>query len=332
MSDKTKISWTDATWNPIRARNAAGKQGWYCEKVTAACDSCYAETQNMRPGASGGTGLAYKPGHRKNAAIYLDQKTLLHPLRWRRGRRIFPLSMSDLFGSWVPDDWIDEIFAVMARAQQHTFQVLTKRPSRMRKYLSAPDIEDRINEAAHRIPGSLDDSWFYPAKWPLPNVWLGTSICDQENAEDFVPELLGAPATLHFVSAAPLLGNIDLTYMRHSGDLGEGEAWLNALGGYTFDGQGGSTPIGANIGWVLTEGESGRFARPSYPSWFRRMRDDCASADIPFHHKQNGEYLPPAAYADRDHMLAPLDFLRVGLKKAGRELDGVTHDAFPALA
>jgi protein gp37 len=378
MGDRTQISWTDATWNPIRARNASsGKQGWYCEKVTAACDSCYAESQNMRRGDSGGTGLAYKPGHRKDATIYLDRKTLLQPLRWRRGRRIFPLSMTDLFGKWVPDEWIDDIFAVMAMCPQHTFQVLTKRPERMRQYMierwqgtpAHPEMNipaggetgrrSRISAAVQDIAEEAgladpDKNRFWDEDgslkalnfgWPLPNVWLGTSICDQPNAEDFVPHLLGTPAALHFVSAAPLLGLIDLSNLKMTPEQaqimwpGVGHPRQRNICDDRYNAL--SRPNG--IGWVLTEGESGPQARPTDPKWFRIMRDQCAAYNVPFHHKQNGEFaqrdVPKAEWKapGGDMQIIALNgdvatvLKRVGLRQAGRELDGVTHNAFPVV-
>ena len=293
----------------------------------------------MKGGDTGGTGLSYKPGHLKDVNVYLDPVALLQPLRWRRGRKIFPLSMSDLFGDWVPDEWIDKIFAVMALSPQHTFQVLTKRPKRMREYMlerwqgtpAHPEMgipaggetgrRSKVWAAAEEILESLgltdpdkeklwDENGSLKASqfdWPLPNVWLGTSICDQANAEDFVFELLGAPAALHFVSAAPLLGQINLRRLAVKGG-----GWYDALAGFR-DVKESPAPEGT-IGWVLTEGESGKEARETIPDWFRMLRDQCAATGAKFHHKQNGEFLHGK---------------RVGLKKAGRLLDGVEHNEFP---
>jgi protein gp37 len=133
MADKSAIEWTDASWSPIRARNLkTGKIGWHCEHSTTGCEFCYAEGMNKRLG----TGLPFKPGHRKDIEIFLDDKMLLAPLRWRRPRMIFVCSMTDLFADFVKDEWIDKVFAVMALCPQHTFQCLTKRAERMRGYFA----------------------------------------------------------------------------------------------------------------------------------------------------------------------------------------------------
>jgi protein gp37 len=135
MSDRSKIEWTDASWNPIRAElTTVARPGWYCEHVSEGCRNCYAENINNRLG----TGLPFKPAHRQSVNIYLDEKVLQQPLKWKRPRMVFVCSMSDLFGSWVTDAMLDAIFAVMQLAKQHTFQVLTKRPERMREYFRRP--------------------------------------------------------------------------------------------------------------------------------------------------------------------------------------------------
>src|SRR4051794_40445939 len=140
MSDKSAIEWTDATWNPIRARNLkTGKVGWHCEHATTGCEWCYAEGFNKRLG----TGLPFKPGHRKEIEIFLCEETLTQPLRWKKPRMIFPGSMTDLFADFVRDEWLDRIFAVMTLTPQHTYQVLTKRAARMRHYQCDPQTPDR---------------------------------------------------------------------------------------------------------------------------------------------------------------------------------------------
>ena len=134
MGDHSKIEWTDASWNAIRARNkATGKVGWHCEHASPGCVHCYSESFNRD---RLGTRLAFKPGHRDDVEIFLDEAMLLQPLRWRRPRKIFVCSMTDLFGEFVPDAMIDRVFAVMALAPQHTFLVLTKRSARLREYMT----------------------------------------------------------------------------------------------------------------------------------------------------------------------------------------------------
>ena len=168
---KTAIEWTDDTWNP-----ATG-----CDKVSEGCDNCYAETIAKRFAGS----RAFPDGF----AVTLHPDRLEHPLHWRKPRRVFVNSMSDLFHDAVPDDYIESVFIVMAHAPQHTFQILTKRPGRMRSWMQA---------RARRTE-----------RGPLPNVWLGVSAENQRWANIRVPVLLDTPAAVRFVSAEPLLGHID---------------------------------------------------------------------------------------------------------------------------
>src|SRR5258706_9709148 len=168
MGAKSDIEWTDASWTPIRARTPDGKTGWHCEHASEECRFCYAEAFNRRLG----TGLDFKPGHRKDIEIFLDSRMLLFPLQWKRPRKIFVCSMTDLFADFVPDDFIDQMFAVMALSPRHTFQVLTKRPLRMRDYLSDNNRTLHIARAGAGLGDLWWGSWLKP--WPLPNVWLGT--------------------------------------------------------------------------------------------------------------------------------------------------------------
>lgn len=143
MSDNSHIEWTDASWNPIRARRTdatpadpeiADLVGWHCERVSPGCQHCYAETINEK---RFGTGLPYNRKSRDLVSVELDEAALLKPLHWKKPRKVFVCSMTDLFGEWVPDEVIDRVFAVMALSPQHTFQLLTKRPERMREYVVA---------------------------------------------------------------------------------------------------------------------------------------------------------------------------------------------------
>jgi protein gp37 len=221
---KTKIEWATDSWNPIRARNLkTGRVGWYCEHKSDGCANCYAEGMNNRLG----TGLPFKPGHRQDVELFLDEKTLTQPLHWKRPRMIFVCSMSDLFADFVTDEWIDKIFAVMALCPQHTFQCLTKRAGRMGGYLRAERAPFDCADAALTVgrhlpdgyPGWCIDNWrpsvikhcTQPARWPLPNVWLGVSAERQEEADERIPLLLDTPAAIRFVSAEPLLGPIDFS-------------------------------------------------------------------------------------------------------------------------
>jgi protein gp37 len=322
VSDKSGIEWTDATWNPTRG----------CTKVSAGCDHCYAETFAER--WRGVPGHAYEEGF---DPLVVPEK-LDQPLRWKRPRRIFVNSMSDLFHDAMPDDYIAQVFAVMACASQHTFQVLTKRHARMRALLNASD----FREAVHRHYVCLPDDrpGFTGYTWPLPNVWLGVSVETQQWADIRVPALLGTPAAVRFLSCEPLLGPVTFRWA-------EWQPWAERPGVTNhLDGL-------RRIDWVIVGGESGAGARPMHPEWARTLRDECVEAGVPFFFKQWGEWRPGAMGADlvdRPARVALVDAVsaevvpwrtagppsrtqalvsRVGKKAAGRLLDGVSHDGYP---
>ncbi len=357
MGDKTKIEWADATWNPLRAQRAdgTGKTGWHCEKISPACAHCYAARQNL-VGLFGGTKLDYVPSSRELVRTYLDVKTLTQPLRWRRPRRIFPCSMTDIFGEWVRDEQIDQIFAVMALADRHTFQVLTKRPERMLKWLTVnptgracDTTHARVALWAQRIAAERGedtsspwwDAWL--ERWPLANVQLGVTAEMQEWWDYRVPILRRCPAAVRFVSCEPMLGPIAPRFEPHPGmaTLAEIEAWERE-----------------RIHGIIVGGESGTGARPMHPQWARDLRDQCADAGTAFFFKQwgdwqngsakthnaavliNGRYVFPDTLDGREkldresgfqwNVLVPVSMARVGKKKAGRLLDGREHNDLPA--
>jgi protein gp37 len=317
MGDRSKIEWTDASWNPIRARNrATGKIGWHCTHASEGCRNCYAEAINRRLG----TGLAYKPGHEPDIEIFLDPKMLTQPLRWRQPRKIFVGSMTDLFADFVPDAMIDQVFAVMLLCPQHTFQVLTKRPARMRALISG--LTAQIDATCKAI----GPRYLTRRPWSLSNVWLGVSAEDQLAFDERAAALLAMPAAVRFVSIEPMLGPID--------------------GGNLLPG----------LDWVICGGESGLHARPMHPDWARSLRDQCQAAGVPFFFKQWGEWLDeqvataqhcapgPKMFdaegeptGDRWHFYFGEDIIggaaiRIGKARAGRLLDGRSWDEFPAEA
>ncbi len=305
MGAKTGIEWTDATWTPFRARNiATGKIGWHCEHVTEGCRNCYAERLNLRLG----TQLPFKPGHRANIEIYVDPVMLTAPLRWRKPRRVFPWSMSDLFADFVPDDVIDQAFAVMAITPQHTYQALTKRPERAHQYITTPGRAEQIFAGAEAAFGRQWHDYrlaaAQPENWPLPNLWLGTSIHDQGSANSFVPPLLATPASKHFLSGEPLLGEVDLSMAWHGESALDSECWGECnwcRNGSMFpplhNCQNGKQSEVAwrkgrsGLDWVIIGGESGPQARPMHPDWVRSLRDQCVEAGVSFFFKQWGEWL-----------------------------------------
>jgi protein gp37 len=329
MSAKTKIEWTDATWNPLVAYRGE-KRGWHCEKISPACHHCYAAAMNKRSdGLVGiGTGLPYAAEQRSKLKFQIDGKTLLAPLGWKRPRKIFVCSMTDLFGDWWTDEQIDKVFAVMALCPHYAFQVLTKRPQRMLRYLTTHHAHgytkfDDVRKWMHLLSNQMKPE----SGWPLPNVWLGVTAENQERADERIPLLLETPAATRFLSVEPMLGPVNVSRFMFR-DIG----WQNA-GGPSECAHGYAAGIPCrqctpSLDWVIAGGESGPGARPSHPDWFRSLRDQCVAAGVPYFHKQNGEY----AWVGRGHGgsddVEP-KAVRVGKKRAGRLLDGRNWEEFP---
>ena len=339
MGGATKIEWTrgadgsaGATWTPIRARNLkTGKVGWYCEHATTGCVNCYAEGINKRLG----TGLPFKPGHRQDVEIFIDDKMLTAPLHWKRPRMIFVCSMTDLFGDFVTDEQIDKVFAVMALCPQHTFQVLTKRAARMRDYLTAALKGQRpIASAAIELRGSIIggiqalSAWFdhdHDNPTPMANVWCGVSCERREEADERIPFLLQTPAAVRFISAEPLLGPIDLmTHAEPDGGI------RNFLDGRRWEpGQDRQEPSLPHLDWVIAGGESGPKARPTDPEWVRSLRDQCQAADIAYFFKQWGQWHADALRFTTTDGKCPPPNMKIGKKAAGRLLDGREWNEMP---
>lgn len=340
MADRTPIEWTDATWNVITG----------CTRVDEGCRNCYAEIMAARFSKPGqwGNGLARivtangKSDHRWTGKMRFNPRALDQPLRWRKPRRIFVNSTSDMFHDSVPDDWIDQVFAVMARCPRHVFQILTKRPERMRDYLTAAHAQVPRRSIGHSM------IW--------PNVWLGTSISDQASADARIPALLECPAAVRFLSAEPLLGPMDLHrwmgvhhHPDNNTDDPETLAAINAIiraarNMFRKD-------HGGGIDWVICGGESGPGARPMHPDWARSLRDQCVAAGVAFFFKQWGEWGPSTpdeaagnprsgwrCLAGHPHVPRATELYpeagaafieRKGKARAGRLLDGRTWDQMP---
>jgi protein gp37 len=237
---------------------------------------------------------------------------LTKPLSWRKPKRIFVNSMSDLFHEAVPDEWIDRVFAVMALAPQHAFLVLSKRPARMRSYCSDPKTIERIAVLVYDANLHREEL-ATRLVWPLPNVWLGVSVEDQPRADERIPILLDTPAAVRWISAEPMLAEIDLLadglcYFDCSEECQRDhlEPDTGAIGCRRCDGLCKTDEIG--IDWIVAGAESGPGARPCDIEWIRSLRDQCAGAGVPFFWKQHVEN---------------------GRKISLPMLDGVTHDAFP---
>lgn len=209
MGDNSSIGWTEATWNPV-----AG-----CSLVSAGCTNCYAMRMASRLEAMGQrkyAGLTKKVNGLPvwTGKVNCDEASLRVPLSWRRPRRVFVNSMSDLFHESVPLEFVDKVFAVMAFAGSHTYQVLTKRPERMAAYLARTG---RNIEYLDRPAGELGLALRFDVgdgrppiglvPWPLPNVWLGTSVEDRATSSRLL-HLELCPAAVRFVSFEPLLQDL----------------------------------------------------------------------------------------------------------------------------
>lgn len=320
MGENSKIEWTQHTFNP-----------WVgCSKISPACDHCYAESWAKRAGSP-----ALWQGERRRTT----PANWRQPLKWNREAqesgtrpRVFCASLADVFDNAVPDEWRADLFRLIRQTPQLDWLLLTK----------------RIGNAASMIERALIDGHLLTSRlpyWPWPNVWIGATIANQEEADRDVPKLLATPARVRFLSCEPLLGPIDLRGI-----------WTHCP---THDFAGGFCVKDCGnwrrVDWVIAGGESGGHARPAHPQWFRDLRDQCVAAHVPYLFKQwgeweiastenghhgsvmlatgerytwiakNGKTFNPSAPNDQDCWA----MAKVGKKKAGRLLDGRTWDQFP---
>ena len=243
-SQSSKIEWTESTWHPVRG----------CTRVSEGCRLCYAERIAAR---FSGKGMAYEglaenttAGPRWTKEVRTVPELLNEPMKWKKPRRIFVNSMSDLFHEKIELHYIQEVFSVMEKAHWHQFQVLTKRA-------------DRLREFSLQLP------------WPS-NIWMGVSVEDNRVTQR-IDALRQTGAHIKFLSLEPLLG---------------------ALPNLALNG----------IDWVIVGGESGPGAREMEKDWVIDIRDQCASAKVPFFFKQWGGRRK---------------------SKTGRELDGRFYDEMP---
>jgi len=257
----SKIEWTDKTWNPVVG----------CSLASPGCTNCYAMKMASRLERMGVAHYAGLTAPSKAGAVWTGkiahapEHILTAPLRWRKPQTIFPNSMGDLFHEDVPDEWIDQSFGVMALCPQHTFMPLTKRSRRMLAYVARGDDEhgsliESIADIGARFMEDGDNAhdWLLGMPWPLPNVWLGTSVEDRARKHR-IDDLRETPAAVRFLSFEPLLedlGEIDLT----------------------------------GIHWVIVGGESGSGARVFQLQWARSIIKQCQAAGVPVFMKQVGAY------------------------------------------
>ena len=282
MSANTKIEWAHDTFNPWRG----------CTKVSPGCDHCYAETLCKRFGDGD-----LRQGQRRRTSDYYWRQ----PLKWnrkaaasRQPRRVFCASLADVFDNQVDPAWREDLWALIAATPHLTWMLLTKRPQNIVKMLPAD----------------------WGAGWS--NVWLGTTVENQTEADRRIPHLLAAPAAVRFLSCEPLLAPVDLTAINIRAWTGDatpaadepdwrfnalsGEHWFRGDDGYSYGGDG---PSLGTIDWVIVGGESGPGAWPMHPDWARSLRDQCAAAGVPFLFKQWGGWGPLDASPPRvPHALA----------------------------
>lgn len=361
MADNSGITWTDASWNPTTG----------CAKVSAGCKNCYALREWPRNAAQAGSvyeGRAFTDvmTHPER----LDQPLRWRRARKIFVNATSDLFHDAVPTEFIDDVFaIMGLSYVMDR--EHVFQVLTKRTERMHAYLSDPETVHRVTRAMKRLgpKGGLAGENSPPA-WPLPNVWLGVTVEDQAAANERIPVLLATPAAVHWVSMEPMLGAVDLTRIDMTRRIGS-TAWLDALSGSVWiPGNCGesSRTIGARarLDWVVLGGESGPDARPMHPHWVRTVRDACLAAGVAFLFKQWGEWVPRSdCYHTFEDGKSCVDYdpgatrwpcirltgrgnngrnlahagdgddaymQRVGARMAGRLLEGMLHDAYPAAA
>lgn len=257
MAENSKIEWCDHTFNPWEG----------CQKVGPGCDNCYAEARNVRftGGSNWGPGA---PRRRTSAANWAK------PLKWNREAaasgtrpRVFCASLADVFDNAVDPAWRDALFHLIHQTPNLDWLLLTKRPGNIAKMLPSYSHADRV--------------------WP--NVWLGCTVVNQEEADRDIPKLLQVPAKVRFLSIEPMLGAVDLTNIERP--VWPGTHIFSALEcdvDPVDDGEWG----GRTINWVICGGESGPHARPMHPDWARSLRDQCVAAGVPFLFKQWGEWGP----------------------------------------
>ncbi|HET6503705.1 MAG TPA: phage Gp37/Gp68 family protein [Amycolatopsis sp.] len=247
MADGSKIEWTEVTWNPTTG----------CDRISAGCDHCYALTMAKRLKAMGSAKYQNDGDPRTSGpgfGVTTHDYTLTEPLNWPTPKTVFVNSMSDLFHARVPLEFVARVWVTMARTPQHTYQILTKRPERLARLVGGPlDGGHLLLEAVGDEPTYLA---LYDAEWPLPNVWLGTSIESDEHTGR-ADHLRKTVAAVRFISAEPLLGplaSLDLT----------------------------------GIDWLIIGGESGRGARPMDLGWARDLIAMARDSDTAVFVKQLG--------------------------------------------
>jgi len=290
VSDNSAIEWCDTTWNPVLG----------CTRVSPGCDSCYAIVQaRIRAGnpnpkvAAAFAGLTERANGRVDwtGQVNLLPERLEQPFRWRNPRKVFVNSLADLFHKNVPDEFIAQVFEVMAATPQHTYQVLTKQQARLRAWLNrCQPWSGYITHNGHP-PSSYGGSGVIVGNtdtWPLRNVWIGVSVESQKWADIRIPALLDTPAATRFVSAEPLLGPVNLAPWLPVPAGAFCEAHWSWLCGNDING---GECRRTRLSWVIAGGESGPGARPMSEDWARAIVWQGRSTRVPVFVKQLGSVL-----------------------------------------
>ena len=313
MAENSKIEWTHHTFNPWEG----------CQKVGPGCDHCYAEARDQRftGGAHWGPGA---PRRRTSPANWRK------PLAWDRAaaaagerHRVFCASLADVFDNAVDPAWRDDLWRLIEATPNLDWMLLTKRPGNIANMLPVPFDFERL----------------------YPNVWLGCTVVNQDEADRDIPKLLSVPAKVRFLSMEPLLGPVDLTALPYGEVIGNVPSYQDALRGTiwmpagTVDwpmdprctvGDRTYVDLRGMIHLVIVGGESGPGARPMHPDWARSLRDQCQAAGVAFHFKQWGNWHSDALLCTDIHGRCPPPWMNIGKKAAGRLLDGRTWDEMPA--
>lgn len=353
MSANSNIEWTDHTFNPWMG----------CTKVAPACDHCYAERSTPARALSVGWGAG-------QARLRTSAANWALPVRWNaqaeafhaqhgRRQRVFCASLADVFDNAVDPQWRLDLLDLIRKTPGLDWLLLTKRIGNVRRQLM--ECLALAQEQMSRMQSENGlANWL--ASWvdgePPANVWLGATITSQAEADRDIPKLLDVPAAKRFLSMEPLLGAVDLSHLNKDCETNE----INALKAWRWEEEverwrdtdpdwieqfedwfgkhpdTASGPAHAVVDWVIVGGESGPEARPMHPDWARSLRDQCEAAGVPFLFKQWGEWAPDEAFVslrDEMHEWGEGEVItgrswRRGKKAAGRHLDGVLHDGYPA--
>ncbi len=285
----TNIAWCDETWNPVTG----------CTKVSPGCAHCYAEAVTLRFKRGG----PFLPG---KTTVQLHPERVDQPLHWRRPRRIFTCSMSDLFHEDVSPEFIGRCFGVMSFASWHIFLVLTKRAERMHELLTS---SEEFSNAMYHEYGlrAVQGGWDRVGSgWPPKNIWLGVSVENQHWADIRVPLLARTPATIRFLSLEPLLEAVDVSPWL-SGPTPNGEFCRRC--GYPWPHRPSNPCHQTVLHWLVVGGESGPRHRPMETAWVRDIADQCVAAGVPLFVKQGSGPKPGQQGRLPDDLWALKEFL-----------------------